>query len=1040
MPKSHYSMTAVQLLCVVTLFFSLLCVIPPLVYKLVDRDISNMSKFSFELNPAQYDLRSELDVYDCEYIEDVHIPPLRNKHSDLRILHLNVRGLVNKQNQLARLLNETQADVALICETWLTKSKENLIDIKDNKLFAKHRADKIGGGVCILAARSLRTRHRPDLEIESEILEHIVTEIKTDRKNILLVSGYRPPNTNVRKFLKEYKELIQQLRNQKNHEIILGIDHNLDLLKSHQHQQTHDFIELNLKKNLLPTISKPTRVTTKSATLIDNMFVSTNLQQNLEPLIILDDISDHMPCMITLFNQKKCRKEGRIVKSRSLTEKSIELIKCDLRRNWEHELEGKNVDESFKLFHTILMETIDKYAPEVEKRISAKKLIRDPWITKGLIISMNKQRKLYQNMLVEKSDQSKQKYTTYRNKLKGLLRASKRKYLHDKCFEYKQNSKKLWELTNRIIGKENNKMHSIDSIRCSGILRSDPYNITTTFNDFFSTIGENYASKHHCTQKESNDLLQNIVQNTHSLFLEPCTIEEVKRVIMNLPQKTSSGYDNISNILLKKLSASLLSPLNIIFNKSLSEGKFPETMKKADIVPLYKSKDEHECTNYRPISLLPTLSKLLEKIMYKRTYSFLENTGQLYNSQYGFREGHSCENAVSELLAEIIKGKQEGFHTVSMFLDLSKAFDTLEHKVLLNKLEKYGIRGIANEWYRDYLTNRKVRTKCNVASTGKMEYSDFKDINYGTPQGSCLGPLIFIIFTNDIHKEIQHCKSLLFADDTTIYKSHRNLQYLTWCIEDDMRRIISWFRINKLTLNLDKTVCILFQKQGHDKKIEIAMGDLTITNTKETKFLGMWIDEQLKWNTHIQKLILKLTRNMNLLRFNQHMMPTHTKKLVYHSHIASHIQYGLILWGNNATEEQMNKLQKIQNKCMKYILPYRKQQGELNSTLEILKIKDMLQLANWKFGYKLKHHQLPPKITTICQEDSKKLSLLPTHHYNTRTKNIPNLPNGANKLYKDSFLCKGPRSILSLDLELQKLPHLQIFTSRCKKQLIKNYY
>ena len=217
------------------------------------------------------------------------------------------------------------------------------------------------------------------------------------------------------------------------------------------------------------------------------------------------------------------------------------------------------------------------------------------------------------NMLVEKTNQTQQKYITYRNKLKSLIRTSKRKYLHDKCTEYRQNSKKLWQLTNRIIGKENNKLHTIDSIRSSDKLRSDPYNITNTFNEFFSTIGENYANKHNCTQQESDDLLQNIAQNKYSLFLEPCNMDEIKSVIRNLPQKTSSGYDNISNILLKKLGDSLLSPLNIIFNRSLSEGKFPETMKKADLVPLYKSKDEHECTNYRPISLLLTLSKLLKK-------------------------------------------------------------------------------------------------------------------------------------------------------------------------------------------------------------------------------------------------------------------------------------------------------------------------------------------------------------------------------------------------------------------------------------------
>ena len=795
---------------------------------------------------------------------------------------------------------------------------------------------------------------------------------------------------------------------------------------------------MNLRKNLLPTISKPTRITTKSATLIDNIFVSLELQQNLETQIIIDDMSDHMPCMLTLFNQKKCKKEGRIITSRSLTDVNIEKINNDLQIDWDNELEGKNVEESFNIFHSILCETIEKHAPETTKRISARKIIRDPWITKGILTSLKRQRKLYQTMIVEKTDNTKEKYTTYRNKLKGLIRACKRKYLHDKCIEYKQDSRKLWQLINRIIKKENNKSHVIESIRTSETLKTDPHSITTTFNEFFSSIGERYANQHKCTQQESNILLQNITHNTHSLFLEPCTPNEIKNIIRDLPYKTSSGYDNISNVLLKKLSSSVQNPLSITFNKSLTEGKFPEAMKKADIIPLYKSKDEHECTNYRPISLLLTISKLLEKIIYRRTYSFLESTGQLYNSQYGFRQGHSCENAVSELLADIIKGKQEGLYTVALFLDLSKAFDTLEHTVLLKKLDKYGIRGTAKEWFKDYLTNRKVRTKCNVASSGKTEYSEYSDLSYGTPQGSCLGPLIFIIFTNDIHKQLHQSRSLLFADDTTIYKSHRNLKYLTWCIEDDMKRITTWFRINKLTLNLEKTVCILFQKQGQEKEISIQVGEMTIRNTKETKFLGLWIDENLRWNTHIQKLILKLSRNMNLIKYNQYMMPTHTKKLIYHSHIASHIQYGLLLWGNNATEEQLNKLQKLQTKCLKYTLPHQTT-DKLNSKLQILKIKDMLKLANWKFGYKLANRQLPPRIITICSEDSKNQTLLPSHQYNTRNKKTPNLPKSANKLYRESFLCKGPRSILTLELEIQKSINLKAFTTKCKKLLINHY-
>ena len=199
--------------------------------------------------------------------------------------------------------------------------------------------------------------------------------------------------------------------------------------------------------------------------------------------------------------------------------------------------------------------------------------------------------------------------------------------------------------------------------------------------------------------------------------------------------------------------------------------------------------------------------------MYKRVYQFLEKTGQIFPSQYGFRSSHSCETAVSELLSTIIKGKEQGLYTVSLFLDLSKAFDSLEHEMMLRKLESYGIRGNMLQWFRSYLSDRQIRTKCYISSSGQLEYSEYKPINFGTPQGSCLGLLLFLIFTNDLNKHLHHCSSILFADDTTLYKTHRNLVYLQWCVQDDMNRLMEYLRINKLTLNLNKTVCVLFQKK-----------------------------------------------------------------------------------------------------------------------------------------------------------------------------------------------------------------------------------
>ena len=810
----------------------------------------------------------------------------------------------------------------------------------------------MGGGVGILVNRSLRSRLRNELRVETEVLEHTIVELKTDTKNILLVSGYRPPNSNVRKFLKEYKMLIQSLIQSKYHSIVIGIDHNLDLMKVHKHTQTNEFLELSLKSSLMPCVSKPTRITTNTATLIDNIFISEKLIGHTSPSIIVNDMSDHLPIHIILNDQKKCIRESQTIKTRAFTDSAVANINSQLTNlNWKELLDDKDVNTGFNIFHDRLMTTIDEFAPEKEKRINYKKIVRDPWITTSLMKSLTKQKKLYKEMLTHKTDYTKQKYREYRNTLKKLLRHSRVKYIRDKCEEYKQNSKKLWQLINRIIGKENNKRHVIDSIKTQEKCYYDPIGITSTLCDHFANIGEKYSNRIPADNNKTNENINQIPNHNQTMFLEPTNQQEIRTFILSLSNKPSSGHDNISNILLKRLINCLLIPLEIIFNKSLTEGKFPDKMKLADIIPLHKSKSTQDCNNYRPISLLITISKLLEKIIYTRTYKFLERSKLLYTSQYGFREGHSCENAVSELVSEVIKSRQEGLYTMSVFLDLSKAFDTLEHTVLLKKLEKYGIRGKSNEWFKSYLEDRKIRVKCAIESSGKIEYSEYKAVTYGTPQGSCLGPLIFIIFTNDLYRQIEHSSSLLFADDTTLYKSHRNLKYLTWCLEDDLRKLVDWFSSNKLTLNLDKTVCILFQKIGQTQTIKLEIGNQTITNTPETRFLGMLLDEIMTWTSHINNLILKITRNSNILKLNQSIMPTNTKLQVYQAHIASHIQYCILLWGNNASEDQIRKLQKIQNTCMRYVLPKNQNIGNIQKTQsieyilpgEIIQLKIQLQ-------------------------------------------------------------------------------------------------
>ena len=377
--------------------------------------------------------------------------------------------------------------------------------------------------------------------------------------------------------------------------------------------------------------------------------------------------------------------------------------------------------------------------------------------------------------------------------------------------------------------------------------------ITKELGDYFANVGRNFGNRIPPGKHNIKYYLDKIPKNDHSIFLTPTSKTEITKFIGSLKNKNSSGHDGISNRISKGITHSLNEPLTIIFNKLMQEGVFPTEMKKADTVPLYKSKAKDDENNYRPISLLLTISNLLEKVMYNRTYNYLTKFNQIYKSQYEFRKGHSCQDAIAELVGEISKNTDEGLYTIGVFLDLSKDFDTLEHEVLFDKLSIYGIRGVALKWYKSYLSNRKLRVKYMVASSSKQEYSNYELVTYGTPQGSCLGPLLFLIFSNDLFRHLEYCNNLQFADDTTIYKGHRNLRYLTWCIEYDLGNLDDWFKANKLTLNIDKSVHMTLRKKVKtDTKVRL--GNLELPRVDTVKFCGMWLDQNLNWDEHLSKL------------------------------------------------------------------------------------------------------------------------------------------------------------------------------------------
>ena len=743
------------------------------------------------------------------------------------------------------------------------KNNAHRVQIPGYNFVGSNRKFKRGDGVGILIARNLEYRERKDLSLNVPNVESITVEVKTNRDSLLLCALYRPPNSSDRDFSKNYSRLLRKFTSDQLNRLIIGLDHNLDLIKHDKHRRTNEFIEINLDNQLLPTITKPTRITRTTATLIDNIIIGRNFQSDFEACILISDISDHLPCLLTVKKLSLFEKSPTKITTRGLNEHKINTLNDKLSEvNWKEQFHSKDVDQQYHTFQELLTDTIEEVAPYYTKTIPSNRVFKDPWLSTGLHKCIRKQQALYKETIKRpKMEQALTKYKNYRNKLKQIIRKSKEDYYRGKCVEFKRNTSKLWKLIQRLTCKTKDRTSLIDYLKIDNIDYHEHQIMAEEFAKHFANVGKNYASQIPAAKYQTEHYLSKIPLNPKSIFMTPTCPSEIKTIIDSLPNKSSSGHDNISNILLKNLRESLISPLTLLFNNSLKDGVFPHGMKIADVIPVHKNREKYLVTNYRPISLLITISKILEKVVYQRTYNFLSCTDQLYQSQYGFRSGHSCLNAISELVGNILKNSEENKLTIGVFIDLTKAFDTLSHSILLKKLARYGIRGTNLEWFESYLRGRTMRVKIK-SLTKPYTYSCYQELSYGTPQGSCLGPLLFLVFINDLHNAVEHGLSLLFADDTTLLHSHKNLRYLKWTVEEDLNKLMDWFRANKLTLNLDKTVCVLFDNQSKPQMVTLEIGTYKLQSSELVKFLGVWIDNKLNWNKHINTLIAKLKQNL----------------------------------------------------------------------------------------------------------------------------------------------------------------------------------
>jgi hypothetical protein len=400
------------------------------------------------------------------------------------------------------------------------------------------------------------------------------------------------------------------------------------------------------------------------------------------------------------------------------------------------------------------------------------------------------------------------------------------------------------------------------------------------------------------------------------MFIKPIVDMEVIKIIEKFNPNKSAGHDSIGNFIVKKVSNEIVKPLTMIFNQSFTSGVFPDKLKIAKVVPIYKKENAEVFSNYRPVSVFHAcFSKILERLVFNRCMNYIDAHNILNEKQFGFRSNHSTYMAILQLVDKINNAVERSETTIGIFLDLSKAFDTIDHNILLTKLEHYGFRGIVLQWFKNYLSNRKQYVSYNTCE------SELKHIICGVPQGSILGPLLFILYVNDIVYTSKILNIILFADDTTILYSSKHINSKICLVNRELEEVSNWFKANKLSVNASKTNYMVLgtpkmtslndthASTSNDQiEVKILLDNSELKRVNYTKFLGVLIDECLTWKCHINCVSKTISRNIGVMNKLKHFIPARILHTLYCTLILPYINYGILVWGNT-----LDKLVKLQN-------------------------------------------------------------------------------------------------------------------------------